>query len=193
MTENAKRQMKLRKTTLTLALTAVLAALSLALSLLEGMFTPFLPPGVKPGFSNIAVMVAALLCGAPSALFLALFKSLFALATRGTVAFLMSFAGGITSVVLMLILFRKATRVGLAGISILGALTHNASQIAVACLLLGRAVLSYAPVSLLFSLPCGLVTGAVLSATLGPVGRALSSVTRADTGKNNTGKGNQPE
>lgn len=183
--------MKLHRLTRNLVCTAILAALALALSALEGIFTPLLPPGVKPGLANIAVMVAALLCGAPSALFIALCKALFALATRGAVAFLMSLSGGLCATGLMLLLFYRAPRVGLAGISVLCALMHNAAQLTVAALLLGRAVLAYAPLSLLLSVPCGIVTGAILAVMLGPLGRALSFVARPEADKNTAGKGKQ--
>lgn len=157
--------MRLHSSSRYLALTAILAALALALGAVEGLFTSFLPLGIRPGFSNIAVMMAALLCGVPSAFFVAIFKALFALMTRGGVAFAMSLAGGVCATGIMLLLFRH-TRLGLVGISVLGALAHNMAQLAVAFAMLGGAVLGYAPWMILFSIPCGAVTGIVLSILL---------------------------
>ena len=69
------------------AFTGILAALALALSFLEGLLPPLpmMPPGAKLGLSNIATMYAAGSLGLPSALFLAVFKGLFSLMTRGVV------------------------------------------------------------------------------------------------------------
>lgn len=160
--------MKKRSLSVTLLTrTALLAALAVALSALENIFTPLLPPGVHPGFGNIAVMFAAAEMGLPWAMTIAVIKSLFALATRGGVAFLMSFAGGCASCLVMWALFRFASaRFGLLGISMAGAFTHNLLQLAVSFLLFGKAILAYAPLLLLLAVPCGAVTGALLRVSL---------------------------
>ena len=92
------------------ALTGLLAALALALSFLEGLLPPLpmMPPGAKLGLSNIASMYAAGTLGLPSALFLAVFKGLFALMTRGGMAGIMSLSGGIFSTLVMWLLLKKA-------------------------------------------------------------------------------------
>jgi uncharacterized membrane protein len=53
---------------------------------------------------------------------------------------------------------------GVFGISTAGAFTHSAVQLLLSVLLYGRAVLFYAPVMLLLSLPSGVITAALLSA-----------------------------
>jgi len=142
---------------------ALLAALALALSVLESVFTPILPPGAKAGLSNIAVMLAAAYLSLPSALALALIKALFALLTRGVLAFLMSLFGGVLSALTLFLLFRLGKdRFGLVGISMAGALVHNAAQGFVALFVFGKALFGYLPVLLLLSLPAGIVTGALL-------------------------------
>ncbi|MBE6568364.1 MAG: Gx transporter family protein [Ruminococcaceae bacterium] len=143
---------------------ALLCALAIALSALEGVFTPLLPPFTKAGFSNVAVMLAAAFLGLPSALTVVLFKAAFALLTRGAVAAFLSLAGGASSALLLWLLFRYVRPLGVFGISILGAITHSAVQLLASTLLYGRAVLAYAPVMLLLSLPSGVITAALLSA-----------------------------
>ena len=85
------------------AFTGLLAALAIALSFLEGLLPPLpmMPPGAKLGLSNLATMYAAGSLGLPSALFLAVFKGVFALVTRGGMAGLMSLSGGVVSTVVM--------------------------------------------------------------------------------------------
>lgn len=149
----------------TLVRLALLCATAIALSALEGIFTPALPPGAKAGLSNTVVMLAASVMGLPSALLIVTFKAVFALATRGAVAALFSLSGGIASACLLFFLFRYVRPLGLFGISLLGALTHSAAQLTVSFLLYGTAVLAYAPVLLLLSVPSGAITAALLRAT----------------------------
>ena len=142
---------------------ALLSALALALSALEGIFTPILPPGVRAGLSNVVTMYAVASLGLPSALTVTLLKALFALLTRGVIAFGMSALGGLLSATLLYILFRFAKgKLGTVGISVLGAAAHNLAQGLFALLIFGRAMLAYLPILVLLSAPCGLVTGSLL-------------------------------
>lgn len=146
---------------------ALLAALSLSLSALENIFAPILPPGAKAGLSNIVVMFAATSYGLPAALLLAGLKAVYALLVRGVMAFLMSFFGGVFSAVTLWLLFRFARRrVGLLGISMAGALVHNAAQGCVALAVFGSSLLGYIPILLLLSLPSGMITGALFGSIL---------------------------
>lgn len=143
---------------------ALLCALAVALSALEGLFTPLLPPGAKAGLSNIVVMFAAMTASLPATLAIVLFKATFALITRGAVSFLLSLVGGVGSALLLYLLFRFSKRLGVFGISILGALSHSMLQILVSVLLYGVALYAYAPILLLLSVPSGLITAAALRA-----------------------------
>ena len=144
---------------------ALLSALAVALSLLEGIFTPLLPPGAKAGLSNIATMLAASALGLPSALFVTLIKAGFAFLTRGVLSFCLSLFGGLVSAILLWFLFRYAKRVGVLGISILGALSHTLTQLFVSSLLYGAAIFAYAPLLILLTLPAGGITAALLRGT----------------------------
>lgn len=154
------------------ALTGLLAALALALSFLEGLLPPLpmMPPGAKLGLSNIASMYAAGTLGLPSALFLAVFKGLFALMTRGGMAGIMSLSGGIFSTLVMWLLLKKA-RASLGVVGVCGALAHNAAQLCAAYFLTSTSVLFYVPFLVLFGVLTGLLTGLVLKLTLKPLER----------------------
>ena len=150
-----------------LALLAILSALAVTVSLLEGLFAGLLPPGVKPGFSNLIVMTSAVWLGFPAALVIAAFKSVFALLARGTLAFVMSLAGGMLSALCTSLLIRFARgRIGFVGISVLGAEVHNLAQFAVAYGIIGRSALFYLPILIATAVACGTVTGIVLSVLL---------------------------
>lgn len=144
--------------------TALLCALAVALSALEGIFTPLLPPGAKAGISNVIVMLAASLMGLPTTLVIVLVKAAFALLTRGVIAALLSFFGGLCSALLLWTLFRYARSLGVLGISILGAVTHSLAQLFGSYFLYGAAIFAYAPILLLLSLPSGAITAALLRA-----------------------------
>lgn len=154
------------------AFTALLAALALALSFLEGLLPPLpmMPPGAKLGLSNIATMYAAGSLGLPSALFLAVFKGLFSLMTRGAVAGAMSLAGGVFSTFVMWLLLKKANA-SLGVVGVCGALAHNAAQLCAAYFLTSTSVLFYVPFLVLFGVLTGLLTGLVLKLTLKPLER----------------------
>lgn len=159
------------------AFTGMLAALALALSFLEGLLPPLpmMPPGAKLGLSNIATMYAAGSLGLPSALFLAVFKGLFALMTRGVVAGIMSLSGGVCSTFFMWFLLKK-TGASLGGVGICGALAHNAAQLCAAYFLTSTSVLFYIPFLLLFGVLTGLLTGLVLKLTLPPLEKLRKSL-----------------
>ena len=158
----------MRKQTRYITRLALLSALALALSVLEGVFTPILPPGAKAGISNVVTMYAAAYLGLPSALFIVLVKAVFALVTRGVIAFGMSASGGVLSALTLFFLFRFAKRkMGALGISVLGAAVHNTAQGIFALCIFGKAMLAYLPILILLSLPAGTVTGTIMYATLG--------------------------
>ena len=154
------------------AFTGLLAALAIALSFLEGLLPPLpmMPPGAKLGLSNLATMYAADSLGLPSALFLAVFKGVFALLTRGGMAGLMSLSGGVISTVVMWLLLKKANA-SLGVVGVCGALAHNAAQLCAAYFLTSTSVLFYVPFLLVFGVLTGLLPGLVLKLTLKPLER----------------------
>ncbi len=146
-----------------IAYLGLLCGAATALSALEGLLPalPFLPPGAKAGFSNIITMFTASFWGLGPALGVSVVKSLFVLFTRGGMAFMMSFAGGLLSTLVMWLCIKKQGSLILTGV--LGALTHNTTQLAVASLLTATPALwHYYPLLLLFAVIAGLITGCLL-------------------------------
>lgn len=158
------------------ALPAILCALALSLGFLESLIPPLplFPPGAKPGFSNIITMFAAGSLGLPTAAAIALVKGVFAFATRGVTAGIMSLSGGLLSAIAMFLLMRYAKRfLGMVGISVICAVVHNMGQLAAAVFITGTAdVINYAPALAFF----GIITGALTGIILGSVMPALEKM-----------------
>ncbi|WOC31454.1 MULTISPECIES: Gx transporter family protein [Caproicibacterium] len=160
-------KLRISRTTRRVAFIGMLGALALVLSALEAMLPPLpmLPPGAKLGLSNLVTMYAAGAVGLLPALAIALLKGLFAGAMSGSVALLMSTAGGLASTLVMWVLLQpKSQPFGFLGLGVAGALTHNMAQLGVAALLTTPAVSWYAPWLLLFGVLAGILTGLVLRA-----------------------------
>lgn len=150
-----------------IAFLGVMGALAIAVSFIEGLFNiPFLPPGAKPGLSNVITVSAYLISGTWGAIYITVIKALFALVTRGTIAFLLSFSGGMLSAFVMILLLKmKKCPFSVIGISVVGAIFHNMGQLTASVFVTGTvSLLYYLPVLILFSLVAGTVTGIVLRA-----------------------------
>ena len=163
---------KLRNVAENTAVTGVLSAEAIVLSWLESLLPalPFLPPGVKPGLANIIVMFAASALSLPQALCIVIIKSGFVLLTRGLSGAFMSLCGGVLSAIVMYILMKfPKNSLGIIGISILSAISHNAGQFLAASILAGSNLfLAYAPALLIFGILAGILTG-ILMQTLLPI------------------------
>jgi len=149
-----------------MVLLALIFATALVLAWVENLLPP-LPiavPGVKFGLSNIAVMYALFFLGGREALLLAFLKGLFVLGTRGPVAASLSLAGGILSVLVMLLALKVlGERATYMGTSISGAVAHNLGQFAVVTTLyLGISLWVYLPVLLISGVIAGILTATLL-------------------------------
>ena len=156
----------------TMAFGGILCALALAFSALEGFLPPlpFLPPGAKAGFSNIIVMFAVQFMSAPLGLMIALFKSLFALLTRGGLAAFMSFCGGMGATLVTIVCVKHRCSLAFTGIA--GALTHNLLQLCAVMFITETPYwMGYLPVLLIFALCSGTVTGLLLKLIHHPIAR----------------------
>lgn len=151
------------------ALTGILCAQAVVLGLLESYLpaTPWLPPGAKPGFSNIITMFAADSLGLSYALLITVVKSGFVLATRGVTAALMSVSGGILSTLTMYFLLKYSKKLGLVGISVISALSHNAGQLITSLVITGSPkTVYYAPYLIVFGIITGILTGIIFRAVM---------------------------
>ena len=149
----------------------IMLALMTVLTTLESFFVaaiPILPPHFKPGLANIVVMYCALAEGRRRAVALNVLKALFVFAIRGPAAGLLSFAGGLLSVLVVIFLSRALAkkRMSYQGVSIFGALAHNFGQYAVVVPMMGLTfphLLFYFPVLIVSGVVMGFLTGTVLS------------------------------
>lgn len=169
---------------LRVSLTGMMCALSIALSFLESLMPQFIPvPGAKPGFSNIVTMFAAVILGPKYALGVTLFKSFFALITRGATSFFMSLCGGLLSLAVMLWLFKiKSIKFGYIGIGIICAVFHNAGQLAVAVVILGSTILSITPLLIITGIIFGTVTGVIFGLCLPKLSSSTKKLSRHFSG-----------
>ena len=87
---------------------AMLFALAIVLSFVEGLIAPLfaLPPGVKLGLGNIVVMYCMVYLGFSSAVKVSALKGFFSFLTRGFTAGVLSFTGGMFSVIIMFVLLK---------------------------------------------------------------------------------------
>jgi heptaprenyl diphosphate synthase len=146
---------------------AVLSAYALVLYGFEGLVpTPI--PWLRLGLANIITLVALMLYGMRIAMMVTLIRVILASIITGTFlgpAFMLSFAGGVSSTAAMGVTYRLFRNLfGPVGISLVGALFHNLAQLSLAYLLFIRrieAILIISPVILLIGTLAGGVNGVV--------------------------------
>lgn len=141
----------------------IMSALALVLSLFESIISPSAVgfPGAKLGLSNVITVVACFSSGIFGAIYITVIKSVFALFTRGFLAFVLSFSGGLISALLTAFLLK--TRLSIVSVSIISACCHNLAQVVMICLITStRAYLYYLPVLIAFAVFSGTVTGCIL-------------------------------
>lgn len=116
----------------TLVLLALFTALSVVLSVAESFLSPLFPvPGAKLGLSHIVTMVVFFGFGAWGSAAVIVLKGMFILMSRGLIAFTLSVFGGLAAVCVMAFLYRLfAKKISILLLSVLGAVTHNLSQLA---------------------------------------------------------------
>jgi heptaprenyl diphosphate synthase len=170
----------MRTRTETLTLCAALAAAALVLSYIEHLIPLPLPAsGVKLGFANIAVLIALYRLDGRSALMVNILRIVLSgLLFAGLSAMLYALAGGIPGVLVM-ILLKRTGRFSVFGVSVGGAATHIAGQLALASLVIqnGAVFLSFPPL-LAAAAGSGLLIGFISRLLL----RALPHPVRNDGG-----------
>ena len=148
-----------------IAVTAVLFASAVVLSIFESLIPVPVPvPGIKFGLANIVVMYSLFFLGKSTALTIALLKALFSFMTRGAVAGFLSLAGGMFSLLIMIVLlliFRD--KISYLILSIFGSVFHNIGQFAaISVIYEGMNMWFYMPFLLIFGVVAGLVTSTLL-------------------------------
>lgn len=152
----------------------LLTALALVLGYAE-QWIPVAPgiPGIKLGLANTVLLYAVYMAGPLEAAMLMVSKVLLSgFLYAGFAAMLYSLAGGVLSLVVMLLLCR-IPKVGVIGVSAAGAVAHNIGQLAVAAAMLGvGTVWAYLPVLMLSGVVMGPVTGYVAKSVFAALKRS---------------------
>ena len=140
---------------------AMLCGIALILSYVESLFPLSIAvPGVKMGLPNLVIVFALYRLGAGSAVRISLVRvAVVALLFGNVYSFLYSIAGAALSLLLMTLL-RKVPGLHTAGVSVAGAVMHNAAQIGVAMIILGTD-------KIIYYLPALLVSGGVSGVVIG--------------------------
>lgn len=151
-----------------LATASLLSAVAITLSYLEATLPlPVSLPGVKLGLANVAVAVALVAADGRTAAEVALVKVLASGLLFGSPVTLAYSLGGTACSLAGMCLLALVPGVGVVPVCMLGAVLHNAGQLAVAALMLGtRSVVALLPPLAAAALVTGSVTGAVAQATL---------------------------
>ena len=140
-----------------IALGGILTALAMIFSYIESLI-PI--PGVKLGIANIAIISVLYLLGSGQALLVNLLRiTLTAVLFGNFNSFLFSMAGGMLSLLVMVIL-KKSGHFSIVGVSVAGGVFHNVGQITAAVLLMDTtAIYYYLPVLLIFGIVTGIIIG----------------------------------
>lgn len=141
----------------------MLLCLAIVFSFIENMIPPLptLPPGVKLGLSNIVTIYCLFFIDSKSAFSISALKSGFVALTRGYTAGILSFSGGILSVLVMLLFKRKNPRYLI--LSVIGAISHNIGQLLVSAVLFKTtSIFYYLPVLIISGVVMGSVTATLM-------------------------------
>lgn len=167
--------MKLKR----LTLDACLTALALALFIVELQLPPLLPPlpGIKLGLANIVTLFSIFTLRKSDAAAIQYLRIVLGCLFASRISALAySLAGGTLCLAVMILAERFLSRKQIWAAGVLGALAHNAGQLAVAVFALGSEAIGayYVPVLGLAGIVCGLFTGWVARFTVGPLARLIS-------------------
>ncbi len=139
--------------------------ISLCLFLVESFFPISVPlPGAKIGLSNIPYLLALQLLGWKACFIVAFTKPIIGSLITGTflnIPFFFSFIPSVLSAVIMSIFFTLSRKIlSLFSISIVGAISHNLTQLLIAFFLIKHiAIFFYLPFLFLFGILSGSITG----------------------------------
>lgn len=145
-----------------LTLMAVLAAIALTIFVAESQIPSVVPiPGVKLGLANIVTLIAMVLLGKKEAgAVLAVRIILGSMFTGSVSALIFSVAGGLCAYLVMCLTIGLFPEKLIWVVSTLGALAHNAGQLAASIWVTGTpSLLVYAPALLAAGIVTGVFTG----------------------------------
>lgn len=142
---------------------SLLTSGAMILSIVEGMIPlPFIAPGAKLGLTNIVTLTVIIMFGFKDAILVTVIRCILLMFVAGNpISFIYSITSGVLSIVVMFISSKYLNKYfSLIGISVLGAMTHNASQITVAAVMFGNMnMYMYLPILSLISIFTGCFVG----------------------------------
>ncbi len=144
-----------------ITLSALLVAIMLVLGYIESLLPAASVPGIKLGLSNGVLIFAVYMLGIPLSYILMILKVVLSgLLFGGVSAMMYAMAGGLTSLTCMILLSR-AKGISPITVSMVGGVTHNIGQVAMAFLVLSspEQLLYYLAILMLVGLACGALTG----------------------------------
>jgi len=152
------------------AIIIILVCNAILISLLELIIPVPIPiPGVKLGLANIITIIAIAFLDLKDVLTIVILRCLVVgVLSKGISALPFSLSGGLLSALIMWLVYKKMVGVfSIKGISVIGAITHNAAQLIVASLILRESViLYYLPILLISAIVTGLITGTISELTV---------------------------
>jgi heptaprenyl diphosphate synthase len=142
---------------------SLLTAGAMILSIIEGMIPlPYIAPGAKLGLTNIVTLTVIAVFGFKDAMLVTVLRCiLLMIVATNPISFIYSITSGVMSVIVMSFCCKYLNSYfSFIGISVLGAMTHNASQITVAAIMFSTAgIYYYLPVMSLVSIFTGCFVG----------------------------------
>lgn len=158
-----------------LAINIILICNAIVLSYLETFIPMLIPvPGAKIGLANIITIVAIVFLNYKDVIFIVVFRCLaIAILSKGIAALVFSLTAGILSASVMWILYKKAKGIfSVKGMSIIGAIVHNITQIIVASVIIREnIILYYLPILLITAIIAGFIIGYVGDITVKEIKR----------------------
>jgi heptaprenyl diphosphate synthase len=165
-----------------IAYLSLLVSLGVVLHIVENSFGVFSAiPGTRLGLANVAALVALEMFGLKEGLWVTSLRSLVGGLLSGTfpgIGFFMGFLGAVTGVTVMGgLLFWKTKSFSTVGISIIGAIANNLTQLLVFYFVVGHlSIFIYAPYLILFAVLAGFAIGVLallLHGALKRLGKAV--------------------
>ncbi|MBE7030219.1 MAG: Gx transporter family protein [Ruminococcaceae bacterium] len=146
----------------------LLTAVGIALHIAEGLLPAVgMIPGGKIGLANVVTVIVLFAWGGRAAFCVNIVRALVAsLLTGGGMSMVYALAGAVCSCAVMILLSRLK-HLSPIGVSVAGAATHNAAQVAVAAIILRTgALVPYLAILLAISCVSGIGVGIVASVSL---------------------------
>jgi len=142
---------------------SLLVSFGIVLHIIENMIpVPFPVPGAKLGLANIISLIAISFYGLKEGLIVSILRCIIGALLAGSLTSLIySLSGAIMSTIVMAFAYKHFSKVfSLVGISFLGGVTHNFTQVTVASLVLSTfGLYIYLPFLMIVGLFTGLFTG----------------------------------